>query len=157
MRRRVVLQTLASACVLARIPRTGAQPVTDPDRAAFLALSAILTGRTALDPGLAQRLYSALVADDAAIATSIRALLAFMEERKIEPLGVQSALDAGHSPLAPLPAKIATAWLMGIVGSGATARCIAYEDALDNVIVADVLKPPTYCYGPYGSWARKPI
>ena len=46
---------------------------------------------------------------------------------------------------------------MGIVGSGATARCIAYEDALDNVIVADVLKPPTYCYGPYGSWARKPL
>ncbi len=24
------------------------------------------------------------------------------------------------------------------------------------MIVADVLKPPTYAYGPYGSWARNP-
>lgn len=157
MRRRVVLHTLASACVLARIPWARAQPGPDPDRAAFLSLSAMLTGRTALDPGLAQRLYAALAGDDPAIATSIRALLAFIEERKLEPLSLQAALDAQHSPLAPLPARIAAAWFMGIVGSGTTARCIAYEDALDNVIVADVLKPPTYCYGPYGSWARKPL
>jgi hypothetical protein len=45
---------------------------------------------------------------------------------------------------------------MGIVGDGAKARCLAYEKALNAVIVADVLKPPSYAYDAYGSWAAKP-
>ncbi len=45
---------------------------------------------------------------------------------------------------------------MGIVGSKQRARCLAFETALNAEIVADVLKPPTYAYGPYGSWGRKP-
>ena len=61
-----------------------------------------------------------------------------------------------RSPLATLPRKIVSAWFLGIVGSGEQARCIAYETALNAVIVADVLKPPTYAYGVYGSWEKKP-
>lgn len=79
-----------------------------------------------------------------------------INERKIDPLDLQKVLDAEHPELAPLPRKIATAWFMGIVGSAEAARCLAYETALNAVIVADVLKPPTYAYGAYGSWARKP-
>ncbi len=66
-------------------------------------------------------------------------------------------MQRAFSPLAALPRKIATAWFMGIVGSGEKARCIAYESALNAVIVQDVLKPPTYAYGVYGSWAKKPL
>lgn len=55
-----------------------------------------------------------------------------------------------------MPRKVAMAWFMGVVGSGAQARCLAYEHALNAQIVADVLKPPTYAYGTYGSWARNP-
>ena len=46
--------------------------------------------------------------------------------------------------------------MLGVVGSGEGARCVAYETALNAVIVADVLKPPTYAYGAYGSWSAKP-
>ena len=48
------------------------------------------------------------------------------------------------------------AWYPGIVGDPVRARCIAYESALNAVVVADVLKLPSYCYGEYGNWARKP-
>ena len=157
MRRRVVLGSLASACVLARIPFAGAQAAREGDRAAFMSLSALITGQRALDSGLAQRLYDALAADDPAIAQSIRALLALIEQRQVDPPRLQSLLEAEGSPLAPLPRRIATAWFLGIVGDDAKARCVAYEDALNAVIVSDVLRPPTYCYGPYGSWTRKPL
>lgn len=62
-----------------------------------------------------------------------------------------------NSPLKLVPWQIVTAWYMGIVGDGAKARCLAYETALNAQVVADVLKPPTYADGAYGSWARKPI
>jgi len=87
---------------------------------------------------------------------AVRALLALINERKIDPLRLQKVLDAERSPLATLPRKIVSAWFLGIVGSGEQARCIAYETALNAVIVADVLKPPTYAYGVYGSWEKKP-
>lgn len=47
------------------------------------------------------------------------------------------------------------AWCLGLVGEGEATQCIAYEDALNAVIVADVLKPPTFPYGPYGSWSQQ--
>ena len=67
-------------------------------------------------------------------------------------------LDGEHSPLAPLPRQIMSAWFLGVVGGGGSgdARCVAYETALNAVVVADVLKPPTYAYGAYGSWSAKP-
>lgn len=157
MRRRALLGSLASAYVLARIPFAAAQPAAEEDRAAFISLSALITGRPALDSPLAQRLYDALVADNPGIAQSIRALLAFIEQRQVDALRLQSLLDTEGSPLAPVPRTIATAWFLGIVGDDSKARCVAYEDALNASIVSDVLKPPTYCYGPYGSWARKPL
>ena len=46
---------------------------------------------------------------------------------------------------------------LGDVGAGDTATCITYTNALMNVAVSDVLRPPSYAYGPYGSWAAKPI
>lgn len=79
-----------------------------------------------------------------------------MNERKVDPLQLQRVLDSEKSPLAALPRKIVTGWFMGIVGSGDKARAIAYEKALNAVIVSDVLQPPTYCYGAYASWTKKP-
>jgi hypothetical protein len=138
------------------IPWALAQPVANDDMAAFLALSAIIAGRQSLDQALAKRLYEALTKDDPNFSASTRRLLTLINDRKIDPLQLQGLLDNEKSPLAPIPRKIATAWLMGIVSSGKTVRALAYENALNAVIVADMLKPPTYCYGVYGSWAQKP-
>jgi len=154
--RRQLLGGLLGAYAASLIPWALAQPVADADRGAFAAVSALLAGRQSLDAVQATRLYDALATDDAGFPAAVRALLALINERKIDPFRLQKVLDAERSPLATLPRKIVSAWFLGIVGSGEQARCIAYETALNAVIVADVLKPPTYAYGVYGSWEKKP-
>jgi hypothetical protein len=155
--RRLALAAVAGAYAASLIPWALAQPVNDARNGTFTAVSAILVGRTTLDADLGRRLYEALAADDPGFAAAAQALLAFINERKVDPLQLQQVLDNEKSPLAGLPRKIVTAWCLGIVGSGATARCLAFENALNAQMVADVLKPPTYAYGPYGSWSRKPV
>ena len=54
-------------------------------------------------------------------------------------------------------AEIVTAWYLGVVGEGERARVVAFEKRSTPWSVADVLKPPTYCYGVYGSWTKKPV
>jgi hypothetical protein len=154
--RRSVLAGLLSAYAASLIPWALAEPVAEPARGAFLALSAILAGRQSLDQAQAMRLYDALSADDAGFGAGVQALLALVKRRSIDPMQLQPLLDAEQPALAPLPRRIVTAWYLGIVGSGDNARCLAFEDALNAAVVADILKPPTYAYGAYGSWAKKP-
>ena len=154
--RRLVLAAVAGAYAASLIPWALAQPVRDAGSGAFTAVSAILVGRTTLDTDLGRRLYEALMADDPGFGAAAQSLLAFINERKVDPLQLQQLLDGEKSPLAALPRQIVTAWCLGIVGSGDRARCLAFEKALNAQMVADVLKPPTYAYGPYGSWSRKP-
>jgi len=155
--RRRLLVGLLTAYTASLIPWALAQEVPDEQRGAFMALSAILVGRPSLDATQATRTYDALVANDARFPADAQALLALINERHIDPLQLQATLDNEHSPLAPLPRQIMRAWVLGVVGSGDSARCIAYESALNAVMVADVLKPPTYAYGSYGSWSGKPV
>lgn len=154
--RRTLLKGLLTAYTASLIPWALAEPVDSAEQGAFLALSAIIAGRQSLDAVLARNLYQALVADDATFAVGAKDLLAWINEQQIDPMQLQQRLDDEKSPLATVPRRIATAWFMGVVGSGEKARCLAYEQALNAQMVADVLKPPTYAYGPYGSWARNP-
>lgn len=155
--RRRLLAGLLTAYTASLIPWALAQPAPRADLGAFTALSAILVGRQALDAAQATRLYDALAATHPNFSADVQALLALINERHIDPLQLQGVLDGEHSPLAPLPRQIMSAWMLGVIGSGEGARCVAYETALNAVIVADVLKPPTYAYGSYGSWTGKPV
>ncbi|MBN8714232.1 MAG: hypothetical protein J0H50_09715 [Xanthomonadales bacterium] len=155
--RRRLLAGLLTAYTASLIPWALAQPAPSAERGAFTALSAILVGRQALDAAQATRLYDALATVHPRFPADARALLALINERHIDPLQLQGVLDDEQSPLAPLPRSIMRAWTLGVVGSGADAHCVAYETALDAVMVADVLKPPTYAYGTYGSWSSKPV
>jgi hypothetical protein len=154
--RRRVLAGFVTVYVASLIPWALAEPAVDVDHAAFLALSAMLAGRPSLDATLGKHLLDALAADDPGFAKSTHDLLALIEQRRLDPLRLQSVLDAEKSPLATLPRRIVTAWYMGIVGDPEHARCLAYETALCNVVVADILAPPTYCHGAYASWTGKP-
>ncbi|KZC21502.1 MULTISPECIES: sugar dehydrogenase complex small subunit [Rhodanobacter] len=154
--RRRLLAGLLTAYTASLIPWALAQPAPRADLGAFTALSAILVGRQALDAAQATRLYDALAAAHPNFPADVQALLALLNERHIDPQQLQGMLDGEHSPLAPLPRQILGAWALGVVGSGEGARCVAYETALNAVIVADVLKPPTFAYGAYGSWSVKP-
>ncbi len=154
--RRLVLRSLLGTYTASFLPWALSQPPIDAGPGAFLALSVLLTARQSLDGEQAAHLYDALLADDPAFPSAARSLLSLIKERNIDPLHLQRVLDREKSPLAPLPRKVAMAWFMGVVGAGDKARVIAYEKALNAVIVSDVLKPPTYCYGAYASWTKKP-
>jgi Membrane bound FAD containing D-sorbitol dehydrogenase len=123
----------------------------------FLSLSNLITGRATLDAAQAKRLHAGLVATTPTFAAQLSALAAFVASNKPAAHDLQASLDAAKAPFAKLPGVIATAWYVGVVGSGADARCVTFESSLMNVVVADRLKPPSYAYGPYGSWGRNPL
>ncbi|WP_159980581.1 MULTISPECIES: sugar dehydrogenase complex small subunit [unclassified Novosphingobium] len=154
--RRALLGGLLATSTLAVITWAAPTPSPTPERGAFIALSSLLVGRQTLDPGQAARLFDALLQDDPAFSQKTAGLLSFINARLIAPLELQRLLDAENSPFATLPRIIVTAWCLGIVGTGDKARCLAFETALNAIIVADVLRPPTYAYGGYGSWAAPP-
>lgn len=155
--RRRLLAGLLTAYTASLIPWALAQPVPNVERGAFAAVSAILVGRKMLDAALTKRMYDGLNTAYPDFPSGVRALLALINQRHINPSQLQKVLDAEHSPVAALPRRIMRAWCLGLVGDGVATRCIAYENAMDAVIVADVLKPPTYAYGPYGSWSKPPL
>lgn len=159
--RRTLLAAVLASYVASFVPWASAQSQPTGSAAAapdsFLKVSTLLTGQASLDSTLAARLYSALTADDSGFAEQHQQLLAYIDEHKADPMQLQKMLDAEKSALAPVPRRIVTAWYTGIVGEGERARCIAFETNLLNVITADKLKPPSYSYGVYGSWATKPV
>lgn len=155
--RRRVLAGMLTAYTASLIPWALAAPVANRSGGVFLALSAILVGQTALDAALGNRLHSALAIASPRFDTDAQALLTLIDSQHIDPAKLQATLDASQSPLASLPRTIMRAWCLGFVDDGDKVDCVAYEDALDAVFVSDVLKPPTYAYGPYGSWSKPPV
>ena len=165
--RRVVLGAILASYVCAFIPGPLAHAQTatsgggtDAPRAApdaFLSVTHYLTGRSSIDTAHAGRLYAALVAVDPAFDTKLHDLAAFIAQNRPEPGALQAMLDDAKASYAKVPKDIATAWYVGVVGSGVAARCVSFETSLMYVIVADRLKPPSYAYGPYASWGRNPL
>lgn len=125
----------------------------------FITVSIFLTGRDKLSADYSTALYSALTKFDRTIPTKLSQLRAYIDANAIKPaeLKARLATDPAAADLVSLPALLLTGWYLGIVGSGDNAVCIAYVDALANKEVADVLRPPSYAYGAYGSWAAKPV
>lgn len=155
LRRTVLGCLLAGYAGLCIAPALG-QPNERQSRAAFLAVSHVLTGRPMLDDGLGARLYDAFAAYDARFAVAVTELNQLLDEHGGSLDGLKAALERAPQQ-AQLARLIVTGWYTGIVGDGEKMRCIAYENALNAAIVSDVLRPPGYCYGPYGSWAREPL
>jgi len=153
----MLLIGISAAYLSSFVPPAIAQPVSDPGPEVFLNVSQFLTGRSSLDARQSARFYEALAADIPAFEAGVRALLALIADRRIDAAHLQQVLDAENSLLALLPRKIVTAWYTGIVGDGGAARCITFETSLMYQVVVDGLKPPSYCYGAYGSWMEAPV
>ncbi|SDY51064.1 Membrane bound FAD containing D-sorbitol dehydrogenase [Collimonas sp. OK242] len=128
-----------------------------PAKDAFLQISLLLSGHAELPPAQTERLYQALGAADANFAVQVQALQAFIAERKLNAASLQAALDSEQAAFTALPRRILLSWYVGVVGSGAKAKCVAYEDALMNLAVSDQLRPPSYAYGAYGTWSAQPV
>lgn len=144
---------LASAASAAGDANATPNPAPSPD---FLEISRFLTGHATLDASLAARLYGAFLALDAGFAARAAALAAYIKTSGVTPTALQKALDADKSAVADLPRQLMQGWMLGIVGSGEKARCVAYEDSLANVAALPYVRPPSFAYGTYGSWAVRP-
>lgn len=155
--RRSLLVTFVLGCTASSMPHALAASTDTLAYTDFLTVSKFLAGQMALDPSLAARLFAALSENEFGFGQQVQTLRRVIDDRRIDPMQLQTILDNEKSPVSALPRKIATAWFLGIVGEGEHARCIAFEDNLTNVAVRDQLAPPSYCFGSYGSWAQKPI
>jgi hypothetical protein len=155
LERRALVTALTTVVLSTLVPPAATQGI-DSAQSAFLDLSRMLTGRSALDATQAARLYDALAALSPRFQTDVQALLTLVKHRNIDLSQLQHTLDGEKSALASLPRAIVSAWYIGVVGEGEHARCVAFETSLMYVVVADHLTPPSYCHGGPGSWAQKP-
>jgi hypothetical protein len=125
--------------------------------AAFLTVSQFLTGHASLDQGLARRLYKVFTAQDPAFTEHVQALADFIAKSTPTTDNLLTELQSNAPTLAKLPQALMQGWYLGIVGSGAKAQCVAYVDSLSNVATVAYVRPPSYSYGQYGSWAAQPV
>ena len=144
----VMLSSIAGPLLLSQQARAGLQPAAG-NLAVFTTVSAALTGRGSLDPALAQALYQAFQLAVKDFDTTLLKLhgaingkdITFSDEQKAEQGLSQSILQA---------------WYLGVVGKGKKAVCVTYTEALANKVAAPILVPPSYSYGPIGTWTTKP-
>ncbi len=144
---------LLAACHSATPPAAQSAAEAVPEDPAFLSLSQTLTGYVDLDPLTAARTSQAFHQLFPEIAAKFDALSALAAKHS-SPEDLLQAADAMGQREALL--AIVAAWYTGTVGSGVTAKAMAYADALMNRPVADGLFPPTYQFGGPAWWTATP-
>ena len=153
----LLLSTRALAALApAAAAGAGAGAVTGQGLHDFIAVSGTLTGKAEVNSALALALYQAFLKTspeiDGALAglkTTLLGADVLAQEDKTSFAEAQKAEQA-------LSQAILQAWYLGVVGKGKKSVCVAYVDTLSNQAVADVLVPPSFSYGPCGSWSAKP-
>lgn len=143
----------ATLPVLAR--RAMAAPDTTATRAAFLALSAFVTGRTDLDAVTGERFHAALARRLPGFDTQVATLLAQVRTQRFADMDAFLAATPAPSPLRATATHVVSAWYLGIVGEAADAELITYAGALMYRPTRGILAVPTYGPGPL-AWGPKP-
>ncbi|WP_205194850.1 sorbitol dehydrogenase family protein [Burkholderia sp. Ax-1719] len=143
------------------IPAAMASPLPDSatERSfnAFILLSKYLTAKAQLDESIGRAIFAGLSEQDADFASQVAALDTLVSSTKTPAGALQALLDAQQSALAALPRRVVTGWYLGVVGSGAKARTVAYEQALMYPPIADVIVMPSFARGVPGYWAKAPV
>ena len=152
--RREVLKLTGALAALSFVSGGSARAAVQGDDD-FFAVSRLLVGKEDLSATFSDALLAAFRRIDPSFDTLLARLRQALGDG---PLGseVKTRLAGANSDLTSLPQVILSGWYLGVVGSGEKAICVAYVDALANRAVADVLRPQSYSYGAYGSWAKKP-
>ena len=150
----VMLSGLAGQQLLFRQARAGI--AAGSTLADFVATSQALTGRAALDPGLAAGFYKAFQLAVAGFDVTLPALRATLARDGAALQGDKLAFTDQQKAQHALSQAILQAWYLGVVGKGNKAVCVTYVEALANRVVADTLEPPSFSYGPCGSWSSRP-
>jgi hypothetical protein len=111
----------------------------------FLQASQVLTGYDDLDPLTAQRISTAMVAQQPAMAAQLRTL-ADLVQAPANVFNAQALLAAAkQAGVGDAALAVVAAWFKGTVGHGQDAQLVAYKEALMYRPVSDGLIVPTYC------------
>ncbi|WP_251978698.1 sorbitol dehydrogenase family protein [Salinicola avicenniae] len=122
----------------------------------FLAISRQLTQNESLDENLAGALLQAgklALADFDDRLARLKSLLSEQPQLLAQPT---LAFGEAHAAEETLARDMLSGWYTGVVGSGEQAVYVTYLNSLSNQVVADTLVPPSFSYGPCGSWHRAP-
>lgn len=144
----------AGQLLLSQQARAGLK-VGDPAVDDFIGVSQSLTGHQAVNVALAQALYQALFDTTPEFVAGLGKLKAALAQGALSEDGTTHFTEEQKGEQA-LGAAILQGWYLGTVGKGKKARCVTYTDGLSNVLVAGKLVPPSYSYGPCGSWQKQP-
>jgi hypothetical protein len=115
----------------------------------FMDVSAALTGVPSPAADLGAVIYKELLALVPDLNELVTALPDQMADGVIKAEAPQATKDVA--------AAIVRAWYLGIVGTDAQARVVAYEHALNYAQVSDVVVLPTYARGEPHYWAEPPV
>lgn len=143
-----MLSGVAGPLLLSQQARAGLAPAGN-NLAVFTTVSQALTGRASLDPALAQALYQAFQKATRDFDTALVKLSGTLAGEGWSFTDAQKAEQG-------LSQSILQAWYLGVVGKGNQAVCVTYTEALANKLAAPTLVPPSYSYGPIGTWSSKP-
>jgi hypothetical protein len=129
---------------------------TPAQRARFLALSMLLTGKPQLNEVSAARLLMALGAQSADFDTQMTALADIAQRQGGKDVEALATALRGDGALLSVLHKIVAAWYLGMVGDAVSGKVIVYEQALMFDPVRDVVVVPSYCRARPGYWAAQP-
>ena len=144
----------AGQLLLSQQARAGLK-VDDPAVNDFISVSQQLSGHQGVNVVLAQALYQAFADTTPDFAAALGKLKAALAHNALADGGKLAFAEEQKSEQA-LSGAILQAWYLGTVGKGKKARCVTYTDGLSNQLVAGKLAPPSYSYGPCGSWQVQP-
>jgi hypothetical protein len=122
----------------------------------FIAVSSTLTGKAEVNPTLALALYGAFLKTSPEIDGALAGLKTTLLGADVLAQDDKTTFAEAQKAEQALSQAILQAWYLGVVGKGKKSVCVAYVDTLSNQAVADVLVPPSFSYGPCGSWSAKP-
>jgi hypothetical protein len=158
-RRSFLITTAVNALagvVVSAMPLKAVAALNSPaDR--FMSASRLLTGKSDLDFTISSRTFEALSELDPKFPDRLTALA-----DALDAAGLRDMRDFDRSSAAAQPAlrttaiEIVSAWYLGIVGIGASAKLVTYENALMYRPTRDITRPPATGFSEFGSWAAKP-
>jgi hypothetical protein len=155
--RREVLALIGAGAILGAGLAPADAAEGDSTLTRFLDVSRLLTRRRALDAVLARRIYEELGTKLPRFDYRIDAMRRFIDAEGIGDVeALMAALDREDRDLAALARTVLAAWYTGVVGDGADARLVAYQNALMFDTVRDVVAVPSYCLAAPGAWAARP-
>lgn len=151
--------TLAIASIGNSYAAVTAPPANDGEKLRFRQLSAFLTMRNDLDPALADRALSQLIASDSRFSDKVEVLLSAISASQ------QPDIDAYISKKSPLdPSHLETiktilsTWYLGVTPApkGGHPGFVTFASALMYEPTNDAINPPSYAHAGTGYWIDPP-